>query len=197
MRTTQLIGRAAAALAVTAAGFTAGATAAYHWLDSAAATAALRHDIGPWQTMKERAGFTDAFYIAQIARIGPFPNPPGEALYFLAHNDSSGAALQADKTYRVCGRPLPARFWSIAAYDAAGTFFANDAQRSSYTNSNVAMDAPDQFCIIVGPTRSSGNWLPTNGDGRAQLLLRLYQPAADIWPSLTVQTVPSIVEVKS
>lgn len=196
MRSRQLIGRAAAALAVTAVGFTAGAAAAYHWLDSAAATAALRHDIGPWQTMKDGAGFTDAFYIAQIARIGPFPNPPGEALYFLAHSDSNGAALQADKTYRVCGQPLPARFWSIAAYDAAGTFFANEARRSSYTNGNVVMDAPGQFCITVGP-QGTGNWLPTSGEGKVQLLLRLYQPAANIWPSLTVQTVPSIVEVKS
>lgn len=191
------IPRIASAVIVIALGFSAGAFGAYRYLDSAAATAALRHDIGPWQTMKERAGFTDAFYIAQIAKIGPFPNPPSEALYLLAHNDSSGAPLMANKTYQVCGQPLPARFWSITAYDAAGSFFANDARRSSYTNDNVLMSAPTRFCITVGPSQSAGNWLPTNGDGKAQLLLRLYQPAPDIWSALTVQAVPSITEVLS
>ena len=189
------ITRIASAVIVIALGFSAGAFGAYRYLDSATATAALRRDIGPWQTMKERAGFTDALYIAQIAKIGPFPNPPGEAIYFLAREDSSGAPLMTSKTYRVCGQPLPARFWSIAAYDAAGTFFANDAHRSSYTNGNVGMDAPNHFCITVGPAQSAENWLPTNGDGKAQLLLRLYQPAPDIWSVLTVQAVPSITEV--
>lgn len=197
MQTTPLIAHSAIALLVIALGFSAGAFGTYHALDSAAATASLRHDIGPWQTMKERAGFTDAFYIAQIAKIGPFPNPPSEALYFLAHEDSSGAPLMASKTYRICGQPLPARFWSIAAYDAAGTFFANDAHRSSYTNGNVVMDAAAHFCITFGPTQISGNWLPSTGDGKAQLLLRLYQPTAEIGSALTVQSVPSIVEVKS
>ena len=67
-----------------------------------------------------------------------------------------------------------ARFWTLTLYDTKGRLVANALQRYGFTSEEVVRNADGSFAIRMAARARSGNWLPTAGIDRYQLVLRLY-----------------------
>ena len=67
-----------------------------------------------------------------------------------------------------------ARFWTLTLYDPDGRLVANSVQRQGFTSQEVIRKSDGSFEIVVGPRVRPGNWLPTGGVEKYQLVLRLY-----------------------
>ncbi len=136
--------------------------------------------IGPWQTQlasgSERA---DPYTRAAVSLNGLFALTPDESLYFTASTDSDGKPLMVDCTYKLMGRDLPARWWSITAYGPDNYLIPNSQERYSVARSSLLREADGSFIISVSPDASSGNWIPTGMPADSKtfiLMIRLYNP---------------------
>ena len=116
-----------------------------------------------------------------------------EALYFIADVDSAGAALEPRCDYRIEGRDVDARWWSITAY--AGDFFLidNPASRYSYNMANVQREPNGRFIIRLSRSEKQGNWLPTGRASAIRMCLRLYEAAPAILEDPGAVSLPSIL----
>ena len=57
---------------------------------------------------------------------------------------------------------------------------ANSVGRYGFTSQEIVRNADGSFAIDVAPRASPGNWLPTGGIERYELVLRLYDTAIGI-----------------
>ena len=57
---------------------------------------------------------------------------------------------------------------------------ANSVGRYGFTSEEIARKADGTFEVIVGPRANPGNWLPTGGVERYELILRLYDTAVGV-----------------
>ncbi len=133
---------------------------------------------GPWATAKTY-GTTDADALtrARVALSGLLALPAKEAMYFTAKTDSAGRPLDGKCSYRLAGRALPARWWSVTLYEGEGWLVKNAANRWSVGSSAVPAGG---WTIAVAPNRTSGAWIPTGSAQRFDLTLRAYHPSAEI-----------------
>ena len=69
------------------------------------------------------------------------------ARYFVARTDDNGRALAADCTYLITGRPLNARWWSVALYDEYGGLIANSSGRYSFNSEELLRHADGSYRI--------------------------------------------------
>jgi hypothetical protein len=164
-----------ARFALTAAiGVAAGVGAAAYTIRSGALGAG--ESIGPWRTGTD-FGTADASARtrAVVALSGLLALPAREARYYTATTDDSGAALDGRCRYRVSGTAVPARWWSLTLYDAAGYLVANEAGIYSVQSAEVGA-APGGWTLRVGPAPQARPWLPTGGVDRFALTLRAYLP---------------------
>jgi len=148
--------------------------------------------IGPWLMSRGRAIVDDRLTVARAAAVAPFMVDPAEVLYIGALRDSDGNLLKSSLAYTVCGRPLDARFWSIAAYDEHLELFPNPAQRFSYNYQNTVLDPNGGFCVHVGPESRAGNWIPTQPGKQLNIQIRLYQPSPALRANLSTAVLPEI-----
>lgn len=130
---------------------------------------------GAWRASARMGNAGDSMYLrAYTARIAWFSNDPDANVYYEARVDSAGQTLDPHCSYELAGGPLPARWWSVTAY-AGAHWIANPQNRYSYTSTNIAYEAGQQWAIEAGPRPKAGNWLPTAGaKGRLTFILRLY-----------------------
>lgn len=131
--------------------------------------------IGPWVARTgEAAGQTDPYARAAAAATIDLPFGVAEGLAFAAATDSAGEPLSGRCSYAVTGRVLPARLWTLTAYDGAGLLMANPSGRTGYHSRSLLRDAAGNFVVEVAPSPQPGNWLPTTGGEGLLLVLRLY-----------------------
>lgn len=149
---------------------------------------------GPWKTWPAVASPTgDPYTRAHFAESGKFAVTAFEALVYRARTDSEGRSLDDNCSYEVSGDALPARWWSLTVYDAAGRLVKNRTERYSFNSHNIWRSPDGGYQINLSPQASPGNWLPTNGTGSFLLLLRLYNADQNIAQTIDMNTLPAIV----
>jgi hypothetical protein len=62
----------------------------------------------------------------------------------------------------------------MTLYDPEGLLVANSMRRHGFTSQEIVRKADGNFDIAIAPRARPGNWLPTGGVERYQLVLRLY-----------------------
>jgi hypothetical protein len=157
------------------AGMLIGAALAFFWFRHPSADATIA--IGAWRANLE-AGSQSAglFSRARIAANGLLALNRGETIYFVAAQDDAGNTLSGACQYDVVGPAPAARWWSITLYGEDLFLVANPANRFSFNQANVTLDADKTFHIVVADKQQSGDWLPAPPDGNFLLVLRLYNP---------------------
>ncbi|HEX4693002.1 DUF1214 domain-containing protein [Sphingomonas sp.] len=173
------------------AGLALGAGGAYRRIHTGALGA--NSAIGPWTTGKDfgTAG-ASAYTRAVIALRGILALPAHEARYYNAAVDSAGDPLDGKCRYRVSGRTIPSKWWSVTLYDHQGYLVPNQANIFSVESSHVPSMAG--WTIEVAPAQQAGLWLPTGRIDRFELTLRTYLPDDGGIGNLTRDQLPSIVK---
>ncbi len=149
---------------------------------------------GPWG-YNPRLGSpaANAYSRAHAARYAPLALDKSEAIYLIARVDDDGDRLRCDRTYRIEGRDLPARWWSITCYDQTDYLVPNPLDRYSYNMTNVSRDAEGSYRIYLSRSEKPGDWLPI-GDGKTfTVVLRLYNPETSVRQHVDSMRLPRIV----
>ncbi|HOD16380.1 MAG TPA: DUF1214 domain-containing protein [Spirochaetota bacterium] len=134
---------------------------------------------GPWQTdLTVGSAQTGPYMRARIAIMGLFALRKTEAVYYIARADSAGDPLDANYDYRIEGRDVPARWWSITALGWDFHLIPNEAGLYSFNWANVKRKPDGSYVIRLSPHKKEGNWLPAGAPdgGSIALTLRLYRP---------------------
>jgi hypothetical protein len=135
---------------------------------------------------------------ARVAIGGPLGLSASEVAYFIAVNDSVGDRLTSSCTYRVDGKPIDTRWWSLTLYDSQTlNFVPNDAKRSSWNSVAIPRQEDGSWRVIVSGATQPGNWLPSQavGDLYFELQLRTYVPSAQTRSALPNIGLPLVEKV--
>jgi hypothetical protein len=134
--------------------------------------------VGAWEGWLSAGNpHADYYTRAHVARSGRLPLTSTVARYFVARTDDNGRALAADCTYLITGRPLNARWWSVALYDEYGGLIANSSGRYSFNSEELLRHADGSYRINLARNARPENWLPTGAvDQRLTVMLRIYSP---------------------
>lgn len=138
--------------------------------------------------IEKRIWFFTNYYSSSPGMVSQVPGQG--AAYQIAFNDSTGAPLSGDATYKLTlPADIPARlFWSLTLYEAEnGAGLATDARRfpSLGSRDKPARNADGSTDLWIGPKAPEGheaNWLATAPGRGFFAILRLYapeQPAID------------------
>jgi hypothetical protein len=131
--------------------------------------------IGAWTAWPKNGTMgIDPYARAMVARTGELPVGSGDGVAFYARNDDTGASLDGRCDVLVSGITPQARFWTLTLYDPEGRLVANSVRRQGFTSQEIIRKADGSFDVMVGPRVRPGNWLPTGGVEKYQLVLRLY-----------------------
>ncbi|HKA75663.1 MAG TPA: DUF1214 domain-containing protein [Pseudolabrys sp.] len=122
----------------------------------------------------------DPYARASIARTGRLPTALGDGVSFTVQFDDNGKALDGRCDVVLSGITPTARFWTLTLYNADGGLVANSVTRYGFTSQEIVRRADGSFEIVVSPRANPGNWLPTGGVERYELLLRLYDTAVGV-----------------
>lgn len=146
---------------------------------------------GPWVT-NAKTGSPDAgpYTRAATAVYGFLALSRKETTYYNAVVDSAGHILSGDCTYRLTGRDLPARWWSITAYGADAFLIPNEAHRYSVSQTTMEREPDGSYVAVVSAKPQQRNWLPVRNGHRFELTTRLYnpEPGADAGAALPTIT---------
>jgi len=131
--------------------------------------------LGAWSAWP-KTGTTeiDPYARASIARTGELPIGSGDGVAFYARTDDAGRPLDGRCDVVVSGITPAARFWTVTLYDPDGRLVPNGVGRHAFTSQELVRRADGHLEIAVSPRARPGNWLPTGGIDRYQLVLRLY-----------------------
>ena len=122
----------------------------------------------------------DPYARASIARAGRLPVALGDGVSFTVQVDDSGKRLDGRCDIVLSGITPAARFWTLTLYNNDGDLIANSINRYGFTSEEIVRRADGNFEIVVAPRANPGNWLPTGGIERYQLVLRLYDTAVGV-----------------
>ncbi|RJF87570.1 DUF1214 domain-containing protein [Oleomonas cavernae] len=149
--------------------------------------------VGAWSTPLDAGGADRGFYTRAAVAVGALlALNRSETIYFFADSDDEGRALDANCTYTLEGRDPAARWWSITLYAGDHFLIENAQNRWSYNGANVARAADGRFHIKVAKAEQPGDWLPTGQAESLVLVVRLYNPAAEIAADPAKAALPSI-----
>ena len=137
--------------------------------------------IDSW-TAWPKSGTTDAdpYVRASIARSGRLPTAMGDGVSFTLQSDDEGKVLDGRCDVVISGVTPVARFWTMTLYNPDGALVANSTNRYGFTSQEIVRRSDGTFEIVVSPRASAGNWLPTGGVERYELILRLYDTAVGV-----------------
>jgi hypothetical protein len=122
----------------------------------------------------------DPYARASIARTGRLPTALGDGVSFTLQSDDNGKGLDGRCEVVLSGITPVARFWTVTLYNPDGGLVANSTNRYGFTSQEIVRHADGSFEIVVGPRANPGNWLPTGGVERYELILRLYDTAVGV-----------------
>lgn len=145
------------------------------WMTATRGTDLGTLTIGAW-TARPRIGTRDInpYSRAEIARSGELPLGAGDGIAFIADTDDANHQLDGRCDVQISGVTPAARFWTLTVYDMKGHLVANALQRYGLTSEEIVRNADGSFAIRMASRARAGNWLPTGGINRYQLMLRLY-----------------------
>jgi hypothetical protein len=162
-------------------------------IKSFSATEAIK--AGAWTTNPLIGSVQADMYLrAYVARTGLFALGKTEALYYNAFTDEDGDPLRADCDYIIEGGDLPARWWSITAYDKDHFLVPNVLNRYSYNAKNVGRNEQGRYKIQFSPTPKVQNWLPAPRQGNMSLTLRAYNPGRALAENMGSVELPRITK---
>ncbi len=117
-----------------------------------------------------------------IAYFSPKTLGTGQ-FYVLAIHDSAGHPLDGSKTYRLTVPPnTPVRqYWSATVYDGQTHALIKNVSRASCASNggDVQKNADGSVDVYFAPKSPAGkesNWVPTDPNGKFELLFRFYGP---------------------
>jgi hypothetical protein len=169
------------------------AFAALYWTVSSGRHGATLQN-GAWTTDLRLGGAASSMSLrAQIAVCCILALNRTETVYFSADRDSAGAPLDGKCSYRIEGRDLDARWWSITSYGTDNFLIPNPRQKYSVSKTNVERQADGSFTARASSSPVEGNWLPS-AEGGFNLTLRLYNPSPALAGNLATATLPAIVK---
>jgi hypothetical protein len=145
------------------------------WMTATRGTDIGTLTIGAW-TARPKIGTAEInpYSRASIARSGELPVGTGDGIAFTTTTDDNKRPLDGRCDVVVSGVTPAARFWTLTLYDTKGHLVANALQRYGFTSEEVVRNADGSFAIRMAARARAGNWLPTGGVDRYQLMLRLY-----------------------
>jgi hypothetical protein len=145
------------------------------WMTATRGTDIGTLTIGAW-TARPKIGTAEInpYSRASIARSGELPVGTGDGIAFTTNTDDNKRPLDGRCDVVVSGVTPAARFWTLTLYDTKGHQVANALQRYGFTSEEVVRNADGSFAIRMAARARAGNWLPTGGVDRYQLMLRLY-----------------------
>ena len=145
------------------------------WMTATKGTDLGTLTIGSW-TARPKTGTADIdpYSRATIVRNGELPIGTGDGVAFTTASDDKKKPLDGRCDVVLSGVTPPARFWTLTLYDGKGHIVANALQRYGFTSQEIVRAADGSFEIHVASRSRAGNWLPTGGIERYQLMLRLY-----------------------
>jgi hypothetical protein len=151
---------------------------------------------GNWQTNLHIGNHNANPYLrAYIARFGLLALNAKETMYFFADTDSEGRTLSPRCTYKITGKGLKVRWWSLTAYRDY-YLIANPQNLYSYSVTTLKAEKGNPWEIILSPKPQPGNWLPSgNQAGKLTLTLRAYNPEADFLKNLSRTDFPKIIKL--
>jgi hypothetical protein len=151
----------------------------YYALSRGAAFGAL--SIDSWDAYPKTGTVeADPYARASIARSGRLPIALGDGVSFTVQEDDDGKALDGRCDVVLSGITPTARYWTLTLYNVDGGLVANTVGRYGFTSEEIARRADGTFEVVVGPRANPGNWLPTGGVERYELILRLYDTAVGV-----------------
>jgi hypothetical protein len=149
---------------------------------------------GAWDTdLRIGSAASDLWLRAQIAFCCVLALNRSETIYMSATRDSAGEALDGKCTYRLEGRDLDARWWSITSYANDNFLIPNALGKYSVSKTNVTRAADGSWVARAAPEPVDENWLPTAKDGFS-LTMRLYNPSKTLQETLSSTALPTIVK---
>lgn len=150
---------------------------------------------GPWFT-NLTTGSTEAniYTRAWIAKHALLALAKSETLYYKAYSDDGGEPLIGACDYRIEGKALDTRWWSITAYGADDFLIPNEQKRYAYGETEIKYDTDGRYRIYLSRTPKEGNWLPTGNEERFSLTLRLYNPGQTIYENPSTAELPHIIK---
>jgi hypothetical protein len=104
----------------------------------------------------------------------------GDGVSFTVEVDDNGKTLDGRCQVVLSGITPAARFCTLTLYNNEGDLIANSINRHGFTSEEIVRRADGNFEIVVAPRANPGNWLPTGGIERYQLVLRLYDTAVGV-----------------
>ncbi|WP_294540554.1 DUF1214 domain-containing protein [uncultured Rhodoblastus sp.] len=135
--------------------------------------------LGAWTSFPRIGGADiDPYGRAVVALGGAMPLGEGEGLAFVADRDDDGRALDSRCDYLISGAALPARLWTLSAYDLEGRLRPNEADRHGLTSVGLLRRKGGDFAIAAARAARPGNWLPLGEKSRFLLVLRAYEAGA-------------------
>ncbi|WP_420561225.1 DUF1214 domain-containing protein [Tepidicaulis sp.] len=150
---------------------------------------------GSWGTNlaigSEEAGL---YTRAIVAVYGLLALSKEETIYYTAGTDDSGAPLSGDCTYRLEGKDLDARWWSITAYGPDSFLMDTGADHYSVSQTSIAKESDGSFTVRVSAKPQEGNWLPVKAGQSFDVMARFYNPGPAIYESPETAPLPAIVK---
>jgi hypothetical protein len=174
-------------------GTVAGVASALVSVKVATRTLTLRH--GNWRTFAEAGtrapGWKLNLQSAAVAVVGLFALRKEEAVYFTADHDQLGRPLDSSYDYELCGRALPARWWSFTVYGPDNRLIANEWDRYSLHHGNITLSPDGSYRVLLARRPQGGDWIPT-GKRKFNVFLRVFGPASELIDPLTELSLPVI-----
>jgi hypothetical protein len=119
---------------------------------------------------------------ANVALHGLLALAKSEAVYYQCLGDDKGQPLRSDCDYRIEGKALDTRWWSVTAYGKDDFLIPNEAKRYSFNSDTVKANPDGSFVIYFSSAEREGNWLPSGTKGqKVTLTLRLYNPGQTVY----------------
>lgn len=168
------------------------------WSINAGLGTALQN--GAWSTDPAIGSETAGPYArAAVARAGLLALNKSETVYFTASIDDAGEPLSTKCSYRLEGKPLATRWWSITVYGADHYLIPNEDNRYSQAMNTVIRNLDNGYTINVNPDGSGVNGIPTGSAGPDEgaafsLTLRLYNPDEDTYSNLDGIVLPTVTK---
>ncbi len=149
---------------------------------------------GAWDTdVRVGSSASDMWLRAQIALCCVLALNRTETVYFSASRDSAGEPLDGACTYRLEGREIDARWWSVTSYANDNFLIPNAQNKYSVSKTNAERQADGSWIARASSAPLDGNWLPTARDGFG-LTLRIYNPSPALQDGLATAPLPKIVK---
>ena len=149
---------------------------------------------GPWRTnLTTGSAEAGLHHRARVAWRGLWALQSSEVYYYSAMTDSDGQPLRNTCRYRVTGKEVDTRWWSVTAYNN-DHFIPNPGNVYSFSQTTVQRETDGNWNIHVSRDPQAKNWLPS-GDQSGQLVLslRCYNPGAQMIANPATIELPRIV----